>query len=241
MGRCDGVDVDDATEGAPAGKPRSLQAVIQGLQAALGGGASDLQLSSVLGSGAFGVVYAGRWRSLPVAVKTLVLTDANAGPESRQRQQAVLEAAISLSMAHENVVAQGVAGGVNSGGASRRLALRLALDVARGVAHVHACRIVHGDLKPAHACNPAFPALTAKVADFGLSLPLPEDATHQSKRYQGTPARTAPEDMLATPEHAYTLLAASCFAPEPHQRPTFEAIVTQLEEILGGAEEEGAE
>ncbi|KXZ47118.1 hypothetical protein GPECTOR_38g356 [Gonium pectorale] len=272
-----------------AGEPHNLQGVIRTLQAELGCGSSDLQVSSVLGRGAFGVVYAGRWRSLPVAVKTIVVTDMEGGNQGRQRQQAVLEAAISLSMAHENLVAtytymlkplvqqpgdtscdgghgvgpkqmppaavaddgadayklyivqelcnggslrqalaRGMAGSVRSGGSGRLLALRLALDVARGVAHVHACRIVHGDLKPenvllvvaaadgdsqraeatapcpgpaslsttpasASARDPAFPALTAKVADFGLSLPLPEDATHQSKRYQGTPSRLAPE------------------------------------------------
>ncbi|KXZ47124.1 hypothetical protein GPECTOR_38g362 [Gonium pectorale] len=317
LGRCEGVEVDAATEHAPAGGPRDLQAVIRALQ--LGGGSSDLQVSTVLGRGAFGVVYRGRWRSLPVAVKTMVVTDVEGGKEGRRRQQAVLEAAISLSIAHENLVAtytyllkplvqqpisvqvvfddscstpgasgcsqaqvppvatadggadayklyivqelcnggslrqalaNGMAGSVRNGGSSRLLALRLALDVARGVAHVHACRIVHADLKPDNVllvvadeagdnqqhtsaalpgagedatapgaplpcpgsaslatadavepapapepilCNSAFSALTAKVADFGLSLPLPEDATHQSKRYQGTPSRMAPE------------------------------------------------
>ncbi|KXZ47106.1 hypothetical protein GPECTOR_38g343 [Gonium pectorale] len=383
-------------------------------QAELGGRDSEIQVSSVLGRGAFGVVYAGRWRSLPVAVKTLVLPEAAAGPEDRQRQRAVLETAISLSMAHENVVAtytymlkplvqqppsaedgaaagggspgrrlgpdeitvadayklyivqelcnggslydalvRGMAGSVRNGGSGRLLALRLALDVARGVAHMHACRIVHGDLKPdnvllvvaeeggdeqqhasaassgagedatapeaplpcpgsaslpADAVEPApapepalrdaafHAAVTAKVADFGLSLPLAEDATHQSRLYQGTPSRLAPEvashgrlsarsdawsygtmlielfygctfddiadtfmamlvgsgpakmeyrklctlllqDMLRTREHSYTLLTASCFAPEPHNRPTFEDIVTQLKQIMGAAEQ----
>ena len=37
------------------------------------------------------------------------------------------------------------------------------------------------------------PELTAKVADFGLSLPLGEGATHASQRFQGTPAYLAPE------------------------------------------------
>ncbi|KXZ47104.1 hypothetical protein GPECTOR_38g341 [Gonium pectorale] len=402
-----------------APEPQDDQAFLQDVSAELGGGDSDLQVSSVLGRGAFGVVYTGRWRSLPVAVKTLVLPEVAAGSEDGQRRRAVLEAAISLSMAHENIVAtytymlkplvqqppstedgaadgggspgrsagpdeitvadggadayklyivqelcnggslydalaRGMAGSVRNGGSGRRLALRLALDVARGVAHVHACRIVHGDLKPdnvllvvaeeagdeqdesaaasnagndatapeaplpcpgsafalphdavepAPAPEPAlrdaaFPSfVTAKVADFGLSLPLPEDATHQSKLYQGTPMRLAPEvashgrlsarsdawsygtmlielfygctfddiaatfmamlegsgpakmeyrklctlllqDMLRTPEHAYTLLTASCFAPEPHNRPTFEHIVSQLEQIMGVAKQE---
>ncbi|KXZ47126.1 hypothetical protein GPECTOR_38g364 [Gonium pectorale] len=253
-------------EGDPLAEKSGLQAAIRALQAELGGNSSDMEVFSVLGSG---VVYTGRWRSLPVAVKTMVVTDVEGGKEGRRRQQAVLEAAISLSMAHENLVAtytymlkplvqqpsdtscdggqgvgpgqqmppgavadggadayklyivqelcnggslqqalsRGMAGTVRSGGSSRLLALRLALDVARGVAHVHECRIVHGDLKPDNVLlmvspegddeasdhGSAFPALNAKVADFGLSLPLPEDATHQSKRFQGTPSRMAPE------------------------------------------------
>ncbi|KXZ47092.1 hypothetical protein GPECTOR_38g329 [Gonium pectorale] len=284
-----GVPPDGSAGGAVAAvtlaagtEPQCDQAFLQDVSAELGGGSSDLQISTVLGRGAFGVVYAGRWRSLPVAVKTMVVTDVEAGAEGRKRQQAVLEAAISLSMAHKNVVAtytymlkplmqqppstedgaaagggspgrsitvvdggadayklyivqelcnggslrqalaHGMAGSVRNGGSRRLLALRLALDVARGVAHVHACRIVHGDLKPdnvlvmvldttapcpgpaslstslASACagDPALPAITAKVADFGLSLPLPENATHQSNRYQGTPSRFAPEVAL---------------------------------------------
>ena len=35
--------------------------------------------------------------------------------------------------------------------------------------------------------------LTAKVADFGLSLPLAPGATHASQKFQGTPDYLAPE------------------------------------------------
>ncbi|KXZ46410.1 hypothetical protein GPECTOR_44g84 [Gonium pectorale] len=289
LAQLEGLDEAAAAECATAeGARGGLAAAIRALKAELAD-ASDLHVSSILGRGSFGVVYAGRWRSLPVAVKALVVTGVEVGLEGWRRQQAMLEAAISLSMAHENVVgtytyvlkplvqqaagvqqvvmyesrtpraddtreggsstkqdpagacpdayklyivqelcnggslqqalAKGMAGGVRKGGSGRLLALRLALDVARGVAHVHACRIVHGDLKPDNVLlvvsvaetrdaalaapspapraalvrDPALPAVTAKVADFGLSLPLPEDATHQSKRYQGTPSRMAPE------------------------------------------------
>ncbi|KXZ50684.1 hypothetical protein GPECTOR_15g368 [Gonium pectorale] len=195
---------------------------------------ADLRIASVLASGAFGVVYCGTWRGVPVAVKTLVVPAETAGPEGRARQRAVLEAAISMSMAHPNVVGKGVAGSVRAGGAARALALRLALDVAQGMRHVHSSRIVHGDLKPdnvllayrpsdegalaagcasaqaANSCSQPSPtgadgagadaaaggfplALSAKVADFGLSLPLAEGATHASKHFHGTPAYSAPE------------------------------------------------
>ncbi|KXZ52333.1 hypothetical protein GPECTOR_10g965 [Gonium pectorale] len=130
----------------------------------------------------------------------------------------------------------GVAGSVLSGGRPRALALRLAADAAAGMAHVHACRIVHGDLKPdnvlltykggsddtttSHSgggghgdgsalerlkqavagmptAAPSPLPLRAKVADFGLSLPLAEGATHASRCFQGTLEYQAPEVLSA--------------------------------------------
>ncbi|PNH06048.1 Serine/threonine-protein kinase ULK2 [Tetrabaena socialis] len=119
-----------------------------------------------------------------------------------------------------NALSAGMAGSFLASGIHRRLALRLAADVALGMAHVHSCRIVHGDLKPDNVllmCGPRRkhkdageeappepilepwePALrlTAKVADFGLSLPLEAGATHASRRFQGTPLYSAPEVLL---------------------------------------------
>eukprot|EP00198_Chlamydomonas_reinhardtii_P003314 XP_001692650.1 predicted protein [Chlamydomonas reinhardtii] len=37
------------------------------------------------------------------------------------------------------------------------------------------------------------PPVTAKVSDFGLSLPMGENQTHASNRFQGTPGYAAPE------------------------------------------------
>ncbi|KXZ50662.1 hypothetical protein GPECTOR_15g346 [Gonium pectorale] len=243
-----------------ADRKRDLSGAIRALQAGLQD--AELEVFGVLGNGAFGVVYGGTWRGLPAAVKTLVVPEATVGKEGRARQRAVLEAAISMSMAHPNVVvtytyeltplvqqpspavrgvyskgpvppgaveagdcegasagpaedetlgtaagneasqeegvpdayrlyivqelcnggtlrkalSQGMAGSIRTSGKLRILALRLALDVAEGMRHVHSCNIVHGDLKPEPGS--ALPQLTAKVADFGLSLPLAEGATH---------------------------------------------------------------
>ncbi|GLC75804.1 hypothetical protein PLESTF_001689300 [Pleodorina starrii] len=284
-------DEEDAE--APMGTlgPRAMMEAIKAVQAEISD--ADLHLKDVISRGAFGVVYRGQWRGLPVAVKILVVSQELASKEGTARQRAALEAAISMSMAHPNVVVtysyqvkslvhvpetaalndydtqqgtrcarihgaptedandaiklyivqeycngrtlrdaldQGMAGCILRGGAHRLLALHLALDVARGMQHIHSCRIVHGDLKPENvllvwrpqgeraessptaiaASNPGkthlLPPthlgsssaqqpreLVAKVADFGLSLPLTEGATHASRCYNGTPAYRAPE------------------------------------------------
>ncbi|KAG2436702.1 hypothetical protein HXX76_006230 [Chlamydomonas incerta] len=64
----------------------------------------ELWLDCVIGRGGFGVVYLGTWRGLPVAVKTLVVHEALLGEEGRRRQRAVLEAAVSSTLCHRNVV-----------------------------------------------------------------------------------------------------------------------------------------
>ncbi|KAG2454129.1 hypothetical protein HYH02_001165 [Chlamydomonas schloesseri] len=64
----------------------------------------DLVLTTLLGSGSFGVVFHGTWRGLRVAVKTLVVHDSLMGAEVRRRHRAILEAAISKSLNHLNVV-----------------------------------------------------------------------------------------------------------------------------------------
>ncbi|KXZ41829.1 hypothetical protein GPECTOR_269g694 [Gonium pectorale] len=299
-----------------------LSRVIQTLQAELLD--SQLQVYGLLGSGSYGAVYRGSWRGLPVAVKTLVVSDAagaagNGSCGSAARHRAVLETAISMSMNHPNVVATytyhlkplvadpssayggndsggdssggggdgdadvykllivqelgnggslkqalraGVAGSVLSGGRPRALALRLAADAAAGMAHVHACRIVHGDLKPGNVlltykgssddtttnhsgeggrgvgsalerlkqavagmptAAPSPLPLRAKVADFGLSLPLAEGATHASRCFQGTPEYQAPEVAdfgLSLPLAEGATHASRCFQGTPeYQAP----------------------
>ncbi|KXZ46617.1 hypothetical protein GPECTOR_42g828 [Gonium pectorale] len=70
-----------------------------------GGGDHCVRLLSVLGRGSAGVVYLGSWRGLRVAVKVLVVHNSlPLGEEGGRRQRAALEAAISSSLDHPNVV-----------------------------------------------------------------------------------------------------------------------------------------
>lgn len=65
-----------------------------------------MEIYNLIDMGSYGVVYRAKWRGLAVAVKTLVVAEESGVP----RHRAVLEAAISLSMAHPNVLGEGEGG-----------------------------------------------------------------------------------------------------------------------------------
>ncbi|KAG2443738.1 hypothetical protein HXX76_002084 [Chlamydomonas incerta] len=62
-----------------------------------------IQLLELLGCGAFGKVQRGLWRGTVVAVKTMILPANMTGQEKREKM-AVMEAAISSSLVHPNIV-----------------------------------------------------------------------------------------------------------------------------------------
>jgi serine/threonine protein kinase len=72
--------------------------------------------------------------------------------------------------------------------------LDLAFDVGGGLAALHSCGIVHSDLKPSNVlvCTRADGGLTAKLADFGLSIIIKE-ADQFEPWNRGTPGWMAPE------------------------------------------------
>ncbi|GLI63127.1 hypothetical protein VaNZ11_006034, partial [Volvox africanus] len=99
-----GTAAGSGTTSVPQRTDVDLGSAISSLQAELSGRQEQLRITTVLGKGSFGVVYLGTWRGLRVAVKTLVVHDALLGTEGRRRQRAILEAAISTSLQHPNVV-----------------------------------------------------------------------------------------------------------------------------------------
>lgn len=62
-----------------------------------------MELETELATGGYGVVYKGKWRGIPVAIKTVVFSD-SPSKTYKGRERAIIEAAISSSVAHKNVV-----------------------------------------------------------------------------------------------------------------------------------------
>ncbi|KXZ50891.1 hypothetical protein GPECTOR_14g14 [Gonium pectorale] len=84
---------------------------------------------------------------------------------------------------------------------ARRTLLRTASEIARGMIHLHAASVVHGDLKPANVLLAKSRVdrrgFTAKVGDFGLSRVLGGNSKVESSSF-GTIAYMAPEAFNGT-------------------------------------------
>jgi len=74
----------------------------------------------------------------------------------------------------------------------------VALGVARGMAHLHAARIVHRDLASRNVLLRLSP-LTAKVSDFGMSRIVDDDSSGQTMTLTGPIKWQAPEQFRGTP------------------------------------------
>jgi WD40 repeat protein len=173
----------------------------------------------VLGSGGMGTVFLGEDPDLQrqVALKVM-LPEASAGPQARERFLREARATAALKHDHIVVIHQvQVAGGVpflamellEGEPLSERLGregrlplaevLRIAREMAEGLHHAHERGLIHRDVKPANVWLEGSRA-RVKILDFGLARPVSE-AAHltQSGAIVGTPAYMAPEQVESRP------------------------------------------
>ncbi|GAX78317.1 hypothetical protein CEUSTIGMA_g5759.t1 [Chlamydomonas eustigma] len=78
--------------------------------------------------------------------------------------------------------------------------LDTAADIARGMAHLHSSNILHSDLKALNVLLQSSSedprGVTAKIADFGLSVKMNQLETHVSNMFHGTLSHMAPEILM---------------------------------------------
>jgi hypothetical protein len=151
----------------------------------------DLELGSVIGQGAFGVVRRAEWRGRTVAVKQIKKSTIGDDKAVADFEEEIGRMA-ALPM-HENVVrlfgvvqlangdvgavvefcAQGALVDALYGEKARELSptdlLQIAYDAACGVMHLHANKIVHRDIAARNVLLAGKKDLLAKVSDFGMA------------------------------------------------------------------------
>jgi hypothetical protein len=156
--------------------------------------ASDLELGSVIGQGAFGVVRRAEWRGRTVAVKQIKKSTIGDDKAVADFEEEIGRMA-ALPM-HENVVrlfgvvelangdigavvefcAQGALVDALYGEKARDFSpdelLQIAYDAACGVMHLHECKIVHRDIAARNVLLAGKKDLVAKVSDFGMARNL---------------------------------------------------------------------
>jgi len=159
----------------------------------------------VIGSGVSGIVYAGRLRGAPVAIKGEVLRADNEVLWKKAVQLHVRATSPHIVAVHgiivdsyggkvthyivmerlaDTVTALLLTRGGAHYGADVTLRLKLLADVAGGLAYMHASHTIHGDIKPENVLLTASMPPAAKLADFGSSV-LRREGTHLRESHLG--------------------------------------------------------
>ena len=178
------------------------------------------RIEELLGGGGCGVVYAGRHEILgkPVAIKMLRPELAN---DSESAQRFFREARIAATLHHENIVditdfgdegteapylvmellrGRSLMSVVRDAGALPwPRVISILIQLARALGCAHGLGVIHRDLKPHNVMLEESSGRydRVKLCDFGLSrLCSGEDRITATGEFVGTPAYTAPEQIL---------------------------------------------
>ena len=175
--------------------------------------AAGFDLEEVLGSGAFGTVFAARDRTLGRRVALKILHD-KSGESADSRNRFLAEARTLASIEHENVVKvhsideengairlvmEWIDGktlteeGHERGPSSAEEAASVGVALCRALAALHGKGLVHRDVKPSNVMRAAGGRIV--LLDFGLATTAGAAATEG--RIAGTPVTMAPEQITA--------------------------------------------
>jgi activated CDC42 kinase 1 len=222
----------------------------------------DITVGKKLGTGAFGVVWKGKWHHNNVAIKQLKVDSGTAALDKAMTEFANEIGRMASMQPHENVVllygvtklengdmaavveycAHGSCHDALYGAKARALKddelIRIARGAASGLAHLHRLGIIHRDIA---ARNVLLTRLdVAKVADFGMSRALAENAYNEQQTVHkvGPLKWMAPEQIerhvysKATDVFSFGVLLFEIFAREPPWKDVNNIVACQ--KVLNG-------
>jgi tRNA A-37 threonylcarbamoyl transferase component Bud32 len=179
----------------------------------------DLAIGKMVGEGAFGAVYKGKYKGNSVAIKeyrsgialeeTVVNEIINEISIMEKLRSPFIVSFYGMTVGKHNsiVMELAVMGSLASvlerhGSVSYAHKARIALDCARGMAFLHSNRIIHRDLKPENllvfSLDLDSPQLV-KITDFGTSRMITDEIARNYTQNVGTPIYTSPEILNNTP------------------------------------------
>jgi serine/threonine protein kinase/WD40 repeat protein len=205
---CDSADLQDASQ-------QEQEAWVQEEVCELPTQIGRYRVQSVLGRGAFGVVYVAHddVLSRDVAIKLCINHRAASDSDAESEQRLLAEARAAARLRHPNVVAvyeagthegqvylvselvtgESLADRIAKDSVSARDAAILIRDLARGLHYAHSQNLVHRDVKPQNILIDL--DNRPQIADFGLAFDRSNEEEFREQAYSrsGTLAYMAPE------------------------------------------------
>eukprot|EP00727_Mastigamoeba_balamuthi_P010674 m51a1_g6229 putative acyltransferase (1469) ;mRNA; f:253709-261190 len=210
----------------------------------------EIRFDRVIGEGAFGVVRAGRWRGVPVAIKEIrksmmdptMEQDLKREVDLMERMRSPFLVCLYGTCSADNnfAIVMDLDGLIRKGPIEYGFKVKVAYDCAQGMSVLHGNGILHRDLKPANLLKSKCPEclggkpynIKADVYSYGMLL---FELVTQSKPYNDFKNTFAVASFVLEgkrlelgDDNQLGQLAKQCWDQSPEKRPDFAQIVEHL-------------
>jgi len=197
---------------------------------------NELVFEEELGRGSFGVVYKGKWRYVPVAIKHVKIASKDYLEDLHHEAMVLLELrphpnvygilGVCWEKDHYAIITEYLAGGsldkfLQNNECTTNEILHILLDVAMGVAHLHTEQIVHRDIAARNVLLTGEVPRRAKIGDFGFAKILEKYQNNYVEAFGGAVRWMPPEALkyntfsIHSDSWSFGILCYECFSKSP--------------------------